>query len=425
MKSLFGFSVAIGLLLAIPTTSLAQTQTATAPATTAPAASLLKAEELDQLVAPIALYPDTLLASVLMASTYPLEIVEASRWVKDNKSLKGDALKAAVDKKGWDESVKELTATASVLDTMSTKLDWTQKLGDAVLAQQADVMDAVQRLRAKAEAQNKLQTTKEQKVTKQTQNNKQVIVIEPAEPNTIYVPYYNPAVVYGAWPYPAYPPYYYPPPPGYYAGAAIATGVAFGVGVAVGAWAAGGHYWGGGVHWGDNNINVNRQININNINANNNWRHDPGHRQGVRYNNRDVANRFGKGNDIRNSAQNRIDFRGHDGKQVLNPNRNAGTRPGQGGAGERRTTGSRGNTAGKAGIDRHDARSRGRGGRDNAFSHANQSGRQALAQSHRGHASLGGGGHPQMRMGGGGGGFRGGGGRGGGRGGFHGGGRRR
>jgi hypothetical protein len=425
MKTIYAPLLIAGLLVAAPASGLAQSQTSAATASTETSAPLLKAEELDQLVAPIALYPDTLLASVLMASTYPLEVIEASRWVKEHKNLKGEALKAAVDKEAWDESVKELTATASVLDMMSTKLDWTQKLGDAVLAQQADVMDAVQRLRTRAEAQNKLQTTKEQKVTTQTQNNKKVIVIEPAAPDTIYVPYYDPAIVYGPWPYSGYPPYYFPPAPGYYAGAAIATGIAFGVGVAVGAWAAGGHYWGGGVHWGDNNINVNRQINVNNINANNNWRHDPAHRQGVRYNNRDVANRFGKGNELRDSAKNRMDFRGHDGRQVLNPDRNAGNRLGQGGAGQQRA-GDRGNI-GKGGAARaRDAGNRGR--HDTAFSNANQRGRQAFAQSQRGHASLGGRAHPQPHSFGGGGrrgggGFHGGGMRGGG--GFHGGGRRR
>ena len=111
---------------------------------------LLKPEELDALLAPIALYSDALLAQILMASTYPLEVIEAERWVTANKNLKGDALKAAVDKQRWDDSVKSLAATPSVLDMMSDKLDWTQKLGDAVLAQQPDVMDAVQRLRQKA-----------------------------------------------------------------------------------------------------------------------------------------------------------------------------------------------------------------------------------------------------------------------------------
>ena len=125
---------------------------------------------------------------------------------------------------------------------MNTQLSWTQKLGDAVLAQQSDVMDAVQRLRARAQANKKLETTKEQKVSLRTEQNKQVIVIEPAQPDTVYVPYYNPSVVYGEWPYPSYPPYYYPPAPAYYGGALLATGLAFGAGVALGAWASGG--WG-------------------------------------------------------------------------------------------------------------------------------------------------------------------------------------
>ena len=153
--------------------------------------------------------PDTLLAQVLMASTYPLEVVQASPWLKDNKGLKDDALKAAVDKQGWDESVRSLIATPSVLDMMSDKLEWTQKLGDAVLAQQADVMDGIQRLRAKADDNKKLTSTKEQKVSKKSEGSKQVIVIEPTNPETVYVPYYDPAVVYGSWPYPAYPPYYW------------------------------------------------------------------------------------------------------------------------------------------------------------------------------------------------------------------------
>src|SRR5215472_9491627 len=141
------------LFLILPGAVMAQTQTATAPAS---GDQLLKPEQLQALVSPIALYPDTLLAEVLMASTYPLEVVQAARWADANKNLKGDALKAEVDKQGWDESVKSLTATPSVLSMMSSQLDWTQKLGDAVLAQQADVMDAIQRLRAKADANDKL-----------------------------------------------------------------------------------------------------------------------------------------------------------------------------------------------------------------------------------------------------------------------------
>jgi hypothetical protein len=134
--------------------------------------ALLKPEQLDALVAPIALYPDALLANVLAASTYPLEVVQADRWVKAGKNLKGEALKVAVDKQAWDDSVKALASTADVLSMMSDKLDWMKALGDAVLAQQADVMDAVQRLRAKAHARNKLVTDKQQKVSVQRQENK-------------------------------------------------------------------------------------------------------------------------------------------------------------------------------------------------------------------------------------------------------------
>ena len=149
------------LFSSVPLAAMAQTPR---PAT-APAAALLKTEELDQLVAPIALYPDTLLSQVLIAATYPLEVVQADRWATQNKNLKGDQLKAEVDKQSWDQSVKSLVATPSVLTMMSQQLDWTQKLGDAVLAQQPDVMDAIQRLRSKAHANNKLPSTKEQKVT--------------------------------------------------------------------------------------------------------------------------------------------------------------------------------------------------------------------------------------------------------------------
>ena len=215
--------------------------------------------------------------------------------------------------------MKSLVATPSVLAMMSEKLDWTQKLGDAVLAQQPDVMDAVQRLRTKAQANNKLASTKEQKVSVTQQENKQVIVIEPTVPDTVYVPYYEPAVVYGDWPYPDYPAYYFPPPLGYVPGAVLATGIAFGAGYALGRWTSGGNYWGGGVNWGGGNINVNRPVNINNINVgNNNWQHNPMHRQGVKYSNTNVQQKFGN-NNVRAGSQDRADFRGRSGEQVLKP----------------------------------------------------------------------------------------------------------
>jgi hypothetical protein len=221
-------------------------------------AQTLKAEEIDALVAPIALYPDDLLSQIFMASTYPLEVVEASRWAKQNKNLKGDALAQALEKQDWDPSVKSLVNFPEVLSKMSDKLDWTQKLGDAFLEEQKQVLDAVQRLRAKAQAAGNLQTTEQQKVIVE----EKVIKIESPSPQVVYVPTYNPTVVYGAWPYPAYPPYpWYPP--GYAFGASM---LAFGTGVALGA--AWGYAW-GGANWGrgDVDIDVNRNTNFNtNIN---------------------------------------------------------------------------------------------------------------------------------------------------------------
>jgi Protein of unknown function (DUF3300) len=287
---------------------------------------LLDAAQLDQLVAPIALYPDTLLAQVLMASTYPLEIVQAARWLEANKNLKGDALQAAAAKQDWDDSVKALVTTPTVIVMMNEQLDWTQSLGDAVLAQQADVMDAIQRLRAKAEDNGKLATTEQQKVTTTQQAGKQVIVIEPASPDVVYVPYYEPAVVYGAWAYPSYPPYYFPPAPGWVAGGALVSGIAWGAGFAIG-----NAIWNDyePFNWGRNDIrvNVNKNVNINNINVNrndlqlNSWKHNT---------NRNQFNR----NEL-SSNQRNFDFRGHDGKQVLNvPNsRPGGKGPDFGGKG--------------------------------------------------------------------------------------------
>ena len=174
MRTAWIFLLMAGLVLYLPGAAEAQAPAAQ-PAATTPTQALLKSEELDQLLAPIALYSDTLLAEVLMASTYPLEVVQADRWARTNKGLTGDKLKTALDQQSWDTSVKSLVAVPAVLSMMSDKLDWTQKLGDAVLAQQKDVMDAIQRLRARAQAADKLKTTKEQKVTTKTEDGKQVI----------------------------------------------------------------------------------------------------------------------------------------------------------------------------------------------------------------------------------------------------------
>jgi uncharacterized protein DUF3300 len=355
--------LAIALLFAVPQAASAQTPPPPSQPASAPAQQLLTSGQLDALVSPIALYPDALLSLVLMASTYPLEVVQADRWVGANKNLQGDALKAALDQQNWDDSVKSLTATPDVLDMMSNKLDWTQQLGDAVLAQQPDVMDAIQRLRTKAQANNKLSTTRQQTVSTQQQGGQQVIVIEPTDPDQIFVPFYDPSVVFGPWPYPDYPPYFWPPPAFIGAGL-LATGIAFGAGYALGRWASNGNRWGGGVNWGGRNINVNRSLNV----SGNNWVHNPAHRGGVRYNNAGVAARFG-GN---NAGQNRLNGRGSGGQQVLQPgggnrsnlgggagaggNRNigggAGNRsPGNGGANTRQTGGQNARSRGNAGAN--------------------------------------------------------------------------
>ena len=229
-------------------------------------ASKLSQAQLESLVAPIALYPDPLVSQVLMASTYPLEVAEASNWLNTNKNLKGDALNNALQQQTWDASVKSLVSFPSVLQMMGTQLSWTQKLGNAVLAQQSDTMNAIQALRTKAKQSGALQSTQQQTVS----NQGSAIVIQPADPQVVYVPTYNPTVVYGAWPYPSYPPYAYYPP-GYVAGTAL---LSFGVGMAVGAALWGGCHWGGG--WGGGNsltVNNNTYNNFNR-NTNRNWSGD-------------------------------------------------------------------------------------------------------------------------------------------------------
>ena len=456
--------MALALLAAVPSAAMAQATPPAAPSTQAqpasppaPAAELLKPEQLEALVAPIALYPDDLLANVLAASTYPLEVVQADRWMKERKTLKGDALKTEVDKQSWDDSVKALASTADVLAMMSDKIEWTKNLGDAFLAQQPDVMDAIQRLRTKAYDNKKLVTTKQQKVSVQTQENKQVVVIQSADPEAIYVPYYDPATVYGTWPYEAYPPYYFGYP-SYIGAGMVAAGLAFGTAWAIGRW---GNYWGGGFNWGNRNVYVNHRT----TNINGGWQHNAAHRQGVRYNNANVQQRFGN-NNLKAGAGDRMDFRGRDGQQVLKPGTGdrAGDRAGNRGdgvadragdrGGDRAGTADRAKGSGdrakaggdrakgggdrakgdgdraKGGGDRAKAANRGGGGGGNRGGAMNvSSGRSAAAASARGRSSMasmprgGGGGAPSMAGRGGGGGMAmGGGGRGGGGGGGRGGG---
>ena len=260
-------------------------------------AARIPAEQLDSLVAPIALYPDPLLSQTLVASTYPLEIVQLQQWLEKNKGLKDKALADAVKKQDWDPSIQAMAALPDVVKQLVENIKWTTDLGNAFLAQQSDVMDAVQRMRAKAKNAGNLKSSEQQKVETQVVESKQVIVIQQASPEVVYVPSYNPTVVYGAPAYP-YPPIAYPPPGYYAAGMAIS----FGIGVAMGAAWGGG--WGYNSGWGGNNNvtinnnnnfvkNSNRNSNISNRSGNSNWQHNPQHRGGTPYSNRQTANRYG------------------------------------------------------------------------------------------------------------------------------------
>jgi hypothetical protein len=239
------------------------------PETAAP--EKFSVEQLDAMLAPIALYPDPLLAQVLMASAYPVQIVQAQRWLDDpaHKSLSDAALEKALQAENWDPSVKSLVPFPQVLSMMNGQLEWTQQIGLAMTSQEKDVMDSVQRLRRQAQNAGNLKTTPQQTVT----SDGPTVVIQPAQPTTVYVPVYNPAVVYGTWPYPAYPPVYYPPPPGYVAGTALVAGLAFGAGVAIagGLWNVGYPNW----RYGNVNVNVNQwnRVNVNRTQINSaTWR---------------------------------------------------------------------------------------------------------------------------------------------------------
>jgi hypothetical protein len=397
-----------------------------------------KAEELDALLAPIALYPDSLLAQILMASTYPLEVVQAARWSKANPKLDGDAAVKKVEGENWDVSVKSLVAFPNVLEMMNEKLDWTQKLGDAFLAQQKDVAAAIQRLRRQAQNAGNLQSNQQQVVRSEAQT----IIIEPAQPQVVYVPAYNPTVVYGTWPYPAYPPYYYPGVTAWYPGSAFVSGLAWGVGFAAAGAMFGGWNWG----HGDVNVNVNRATNIdrnysrNNINAGNNWQHNPQHRGNAGY--RDQASRERYGDRQAQADRARNDFRGREGgdrggaggrdgigggrggnRDGLGGGDRGGNRDGIGGGdrgGNRDGLGGGGHRDGLPSHGQFDRPSGGGGNRANAFDGVGggnrdlDRGRASTSQMQRGGGggshSMGGGGGGRSFSGGGGGGRAGGGG---------------
>ncbi len=305
-------------------------------------------DQLDSLVAPIALYPDPLLAQVLAASTYPLELVQLQQWLSKHPDLKGEALTAAVQKEDWDPSVQAMSAFPDLVKRLVESIKWTTDLGNAFLAQQGDVMDAVQRMRMKAQQAGNLKSSEQQTVETKVVENKTVVVIEPASTQVVYVPSYSPAVMYGPPIYP-YPAFYYPPP-SYYATGAL---IAFGVGVAIGAAYHGG--WGWGCGWGRGgyshvNINVNNNYvrhNNNNINRGNNninrgninngnrpgggnsWQHNPQHRGGTPYSNRATASQYGgtaRGDSMATRQTNAREGRTRQGtQQTNNMNRGAGS----------------------------------------------------------------------------------------------------
>jgi len=442
-------------------------------------ATKFSVDQLDQMVAPIALYPDSLLMQIVIASTYPLEVVEADRWRKQNAALKDDALDKALEQKDWDPSVEGLTHFPELLKRMSENLDWTKDLGDAFLGQKDDVFDAIQRMRRKAEDAGTLKTTQQQTVTKEVVNNKETIVVQPADPQVVYVPTYPPTV-YGPTYAPPAP--YYPAPAvyGYTPGQmATASLLSFGVGVGVGALISNGCDWGhhdvyvnnnyggggGGGNKNNNNINIDNSKTINNANRQK-WEHNSEHRRNVDYRDQRTQQKFDRQNpSAARDRQAREQARGFDrdqaggkgdlgGRGQQGPGRGDGG--GRGGGGDRPTqrpadrggAGANANRptqrpADRGGADRPQARqANAGGGRQDAFKDYG-SGNAARDSSRRGASSRGGeslagatgsqrassgaqrgGGGGGGRGGGGGGGGRGGGGGGGGRGGGGGGGGR-
>ncbi|MCX2888285.1 DUF3300 domain-containing protein [Pseudomonas sp. DCB_BI] len=321
---LFALLSALMCLNAAPGLVLAQDVPAPDPApqteTVVAKTPVFTQEQLDQMLAPVALYPDPLLAQVLMAATYPGQVSEAVTWSKANPKASGDDAVKQVAKQPWDPSVQALVAFPQLLATLGQDPVWVQRLGDAFLAQPDDVMGAVQRLRHQAQAAGNLQSNQYQNVTVQAVPAPQAassppstIIIQPADPQVVYVPSYNPTTTYGTWAYPASPPVYYPPPPMYYPGSALVAGLAFGTGVAIVA-----SLW-GDCDWGNNDIDidVNR---YNNINANNRitnnqnkWQHNAANREGVPY--RDARSRQLYGRQLDGATQ-RTAFRGDDAQRA-------------------------------------------------------------------------------------------------------------
>jgi hypothetical protein len=406
-------SVFCAALLAPGDVLLMAQQSQGAPQAEAP--TPMPGDELDSLVAPIALYPDPLLAQVLAASTYPLELVQLQQWLASHKDLKDKALAEAVQKQDWDPSVQAMAGLPDVVKQLVDNIKWTSELGNAFLAQQSAVMDAVQRMRAKAKGAGKLQSNEQIKIETKVVESKSVVVIEQANPQVVYVPSYDPVVVWGAPPVYAYPPVAYPP--GYYAAGAA---ISFGVGVAMGAMWSGG--WGYSAGWGgNNNININNNNNFvrnnnsrtnvgNNVGSGNrgggnSWQHNPQHRGGAPYGDRGTANKFGgsaRGDSAatrqagarqnqgqRAGGQSGISNRASGGAGNVAANRDAG---GAGNAGANRggaATGNRGNAGGGDRVGNRQVPS-GSSGSRGAFGGASSGGGAARSSGSRGASSMGG-----------------------------------
>jgi uncharacterized membrane protein YgcG len=425
-------AIACAALLSSGNSSLlAQTPPATQPAvqdSAAPAeapAPKIPNDQLDSLVAPIALYPDTLLAQTLAAATYPLEIIQLQQWMGKNKNLKDKALADAVAKEKWDPSVQSMAGMPDVVERLATNIQWTTDLGNAFLDQQEDVLAAVQRMRAKAQGTGALKTSQQQTVkTEAVEGNKEVIVIQQPNPEVVYVPSYDPAVVYGPPAYPYYP-YTYP---GYVPG----MGLAMGTGIILGAaWAN--NNW-GNCNWNNGgNININNnnnfnRNNINNVNRNNvnnkNWSHNPSHRGPAPYSNKSTANKFGgtdRGGPNNNrtagdrSAANKpggdrsaANKPGGDRSAANKPggDRSAANKPGGDRSAANKPGGDRSSSANRPSGDRSSAANRSSGGNqianrqvssspssrsNNAFSSGGHSRSSASASHSRGASSMGGG----------------------------------
>jgi hypothetical protein len=384
----------------------ARTQASQQPAAASQEAPKIPDAQLDSLVAPIALYPDPLLAQVLAASTYPLEIVQLQQWLVKNKNLKDKALVDAVSKEPWDPSIQGMVALPDVVKRLADDIQWTTDLGNAFLGQQSDVMDAVQRMRKKAQDAGSLKSNEQQKVETKVVENKTVVVVEQANPQVVYVPSYSPTVVYGPPVYP-YPPIYYPPSTG---AVIAASAISFGVGVAMGAAWGGG--WGYGCGWGGNDVdinvnnNFNRNTNISNSgnrtnagnragNTSNKFQHNPQHRGGAPYSNKATANKFGgtaRGDSL---SQRQSGARQQIGQQGGNLSSARGGGGAAGGAGVSDRAGGGGNRSSGAGgggdrVGSREVSSRSGGGDRGALgSSGGYSGSSARSSSSRGSSSMG------------------------------------